>query len=376
MNSPPDPVAAVTHPDPYPFYADLVTRRPLYRDDALGFWVAASAEAVTAVLSSDLCRVRPPAEPVPTAILGSPAGEIFRHWVRMNDGPGHCPFKAALSTALGAFDPARIFELSRSLARDLDAGDLADFAFGLPVQVVASLLGLPRGELRETFLWTRSLVAGVAPGASSEAIERGKEAAGLLLDRFRSRLGEGFLADLAREAPYAAREVIVANGIGLLFQSHDATAGLIGNALVALAGNPEARERASADAGLLHQVLLETLRFDPPVQNTRRFVARDGVVAGQAMREGDAILVVLAAANRDPALNPDPDRFDPPRRDRRMFTLGAAVHSCPGGDLAVTIAQAGVERLLRSGLDLERFAGARTYRPSGNARIPFMEESR
>jgi len=51
-----DPIAAVTHPDPYPFYADLVAKRPLYRDDALGVWVAASAEAVTAVLTSDLCR--------------------------------------------------------------------------------------------------------------------------------------------------------------------------------------------------------------------------------------------------------------------------------------------------------------------------------
>jgi cytochrome P450 len=371
MNRPADPVAAVTHPDPYPFYADLVARRPLYRDDALGLWVASSVEAVTAVLTSELCRVRPPAEPVPAALLGSPAAEIFRHWVRMNDGPGHCPFKKALSAVLESLDPARISEMSRSLARELDTGDLADFSFGLPVQAVASLLGVPREELRETFLWTRRFVAAVAPGCGPEPLERGKEAAGLLLDRFRSRLGEGFLADLAREAPYAAREVIVANGIGLLFQAHDATAGLIGNALVALAGNPEVRERACADRGLLHQVLLETLRFDPPVQNTRRFLARDGVMAGQAMREGDAILVVLAAANRDPALNPEPGRFAPFRQDRRMFTLGHSVHACPGGDLALVIARAGIEELLRAGIDLERFAATRTYRPSGNARIPF-----
>lgn len=371
MNSPSDPVAAVTHPDPYPFYADLVARRPLYRDDALGLWVAASAETVSAVLTSDLCRVRPPAEPVPSALLGSPAGEIFRHWVRMNDGPGHCPFKKALSTVLGSLDPARIHELSRSLARDLDAGDLPGFAFGLPVQTVASLLGIPREELPETFLWTRSLVAGITPGAGPEAVEQAKIAAVLLLDRFRSRLGEGILADLVREAPDAAREVIVANGIGLLFQSHDATAGLIGNALVALAGNPEVREQASVDPGLLHQVLLETLRFDPSVQNTRRFVARDGVVAGRAMKEGDAILVVLAAASRDPALNPEPDRFDLFRQDRRMFTFGNGIHACPGEDLSLTIARAGIGELLRAGIDLERFAQTRTYRPSGNVRIPF-----
>ncbi len=106
------------------------------------------------------------------------------------------------------------------------------------------------------------------------------------------------------------------------------------------------------------------------MQNTRRFVARDGVVAGQAMREGDAVLVLLAAANRDPAVNPNPERFDPCRQERRIFTFGAGVHACPGYALAVAIARAGVERLLLTGLDLERFAAAVTYRPSVNARIP------
>ena len=88
QDPPQDPIAAVTHPDPYPYYADLAAHRPLYRDDALRLWVASSAAAVTAVLASDLCRVRPPAEPVPRALLGSPAGELFGHFVRMNDGPG------------------------------------------------------------------------------------------------------------------------------------------------------------------------------------------------------------------------------------------------------------------------------------------------
>ena len=110
------------------------------------------------------------------------------------------------------------------------------------------------------------------------------------------------------------REVIVANRIGLLIQSHDATAGLIGNTLVALERHPDTRERVAADPDLLPAVLLEVLRHDPPVQNTRRFVARDGVVAGQEMREGDAVLVLLAAANRDPAANPGPSASTPSAR--------------------------------------------------------------
>ena len=391
MNAPPDPIAAVTHPDPYPFYADLAVRRPLYRDEALRLWVASSAAAVTAVLTSDLCRVRPPAEPVPAALLGSPAAEIFRHLVRMNDGPGHCPFKDAVSAALESLDPARTAGESREWARRLadgigpdtgsdGSGRLTDFAFRLPVVVVARLLGVPEEALPETVLWTRSFVAAVAPGCSPEALERGKAAAGHLLDSFRSLLGssgEGLLADLAREARRVGRgdgTVIAANGIGFLFQVHDATAGLIGNTLVALAANRQARDRVTADAELLGEAVLETLRWDPPVQNTRRFLARDGVVAGEAMREGDGILVVLAAANRDPAANPDPGRFDLFRQDRRIFTFGAGIHACPGDRLAITIARAGAEALLRAGLDPERFAAARVYRPLANVRIPFAAE--
>jgi cytochrome P450 len=366
---PSDPITAVTHPDPYPFYAGLVARGPLYRDDALGVWVAASAEAVTAVLTSDLCRVRPPAEPVPRALVGSPAGEIFRHLVRMTDGPGHAPCKHAVAATLGSFGETETAAASSEWARRLNdelrpasaAEGLAGFHFRLPVCTVASLLGVPPDELRPVSSWTSDLVAALAPASAPEQIERGQAAAVSLLELFRA-LGPG------------EGEVAVANKIGLLFQSHDATAGLIGNALVALGRDRELRERLAADPDLLPAVLLEVLRHDPPVQNTRRFVARDGVVAGQAMREGDAVLVLLAAANRDPAANPAPERFDPFRQERRVFTFGAGIHACPGDALAVAIARAGVERLLLTGLDPERFAAAVTYRPSANARIPSGNE--
>jgi cytochrome P450 len=389
MDWPRDPIAAVTHLDPYPFYAELAAHRPLYRDDGLSLWVASSAAAVTAVLASDLCRVRPPAEPVPRALLGSPAGELFGHFIRMNDGPGHCPFRGALATALDALGPASVAEPSRRWARALVSGvsghgvsgnnDPADFSFRLSGMVLASLLGVPEQDLERTVLWNRSFVAAATPGASPAALEEGKEAAGHLLNLFRSLLAsssEGLLATLAAAARQVGRgddTVIAANGIGLLFQAYDATAGLIGNTLIALAAARGLRERAAVDPGLLSQVVQETLRFDPPVQNTRRFVARDGVVAGEAMKEGDGILVVLAAADRDPAANPDPDRFDPLRADRRIFTFGAGGHACPGERLAATIAQAGVDALLHAGLDPERFAAGRAYKPAANVRVPFGE---
>jgi hypothetical protein len=105
MTPPAHPVAAVTHADPYPYYAELVAHRPLYRDAALDLWVASSADVVTAVMTSERCRVRPAAEPVPRALLGS----------------------RSLETVLGE----RAAEQSRTWARAL-SGELATCATGSP----------------------------------------------------------------------------------------------------------------------------------------------------------------------------------------------------------------------------------------------------
>jgi len=381
----PDPVTAVTHPDPYPYYAGLVSERPLYRDDALGVWVASSADAVSAVLTSDIARVRPPAEPVPAALLGSPAAEIFRHLVRMNDGAGHCPFNRAVAATLESIAAGHAREAGRVWAPTLlgrPGSTLSGLVFDLPVYVVASLLGVPEARLAPTALWLGDFARGIARPGSPDQAERARSAAGHLLEEFRSLLGSealppgAALAVLAREARRVGRadtDVIVANGIGFMSQAYEATAGLIGNTLVALARRPSLREEVMAELPLLAAIVQEVLRFDPPVQNTRRFLARAGTVGGQAMNEGDAVLVLLAAANRDPRANPDPTRFDPLRAERRIFTFGTGPHACPGAALAATIATAGVEHVLEAGLDLSRCAGPMTYHASANVRIPRLD---
>jgi cytochrome P450 len=351
VSEPPrDVIAAVTHPDPYPYYRDLVARTPVYRDEALGLWVVAGASAARAVLTSELCRVRPPAEPVPRALVGSAAGEIFARLVRMNDGAVHAALKPRVSAMLAALDPGAVVEHARRHARALaDPARLGDFVARLPAYVVASLLGVPDDRLEATARSTGELARCFAPGATPEQLEAGKAAAAALRRLF------------------TGDEVAVANRVGFLFQSYDATAGLIGNTLVALGRDPDLRRGAGLGA-----VVAEVVRFDPPVQNTRRFLAADSVVAGVAMKAGDAILVVLAAANHDPLANPHPERFDPFRTERTAFTFGAGPHACPGEALATAIAQAGVDALLAGGARPERILEGLTYYPSSNTRVPAL----
>ena len=369
MNQPEDPISAATHADPYPYYAKLVTSRPIHRDDTLGLWVAASAEAVTAVLKSDLVRVRPAAERVPRALLGSAAGEIFGQLVRMIDGPAHTRMKPGVSAKLMSLDPTQVARQAggwaQRLADELEpaahAERLADFAFRLPVYAIASLLGVAVANLAQTASWMGDFVRCLTPASTPEQIEQGKVAAEHLAQQFRSLLG--------REQVDAS----VANTVGYLSQAYEATAGLIGNTLVVLGRERDASGQAATDATFLHAVVREVVRYDPPVQNTRRFVAGTGVVAGQAMKDGDVVLVVLAAANRDPAVNAQPERFDPLRRERQAFTFGLGAHACPGEVMATTIAAAGVQRLLAAGVRPEALVEHVRYRPSANTRVPLFE---
>lgn len=373
--APADPIAAVTHEDPYSYYADLVARRPLFRHDGLGLWVAASAAAVTAVLTNEGCRVRPFAEPVPAAIVGSPAGEIFGRLVRMNDGARHTPLKTHVTAALDALAPRRVAALSATWARTLadelqprgGGRALDDFVWRLAPSVVGSLLGAPPALIPDLVGVTGDFVRGIGPGASPEALERGAAAASRLLEIGRTLAsGDGLVAALAHDARGQEAEAAIANALGFLSQSYEATAGLIGNTLVALALRPELRRHR------MPAVVTEVVRHDAPVQNTRRFVAVDAVVAGEAMKAGDAIIVVLAAANRDPTANVDPARFDIERPAPRTFTFGLGPHACPGATLATTIAAAGVTALVGGGLALEDLAQPVRYRPSVNTRVPIF----
>ncbi|HET7462707.1 MAG TPA: cytochrome P450 [Longimicrobium sp.] len=380
MPEPANVSAAATHADPYPFYARLVREKPFAWDDAAGAWVASSAAAVEAVLTSPLCRVRPVAEPVPGALDGTAAGDVFARLARMSDGARHLPRRAGAMVAIATLDPSRAESLAAQWTRALwteHGGWRADAGFHLPVCVIATLLGAPESRLREVAAWTTAFVRCAAPGADAAAVARGADAAAKLMEVFGEDEIAGAppmraLASALTDAGEPDARTAAANAIGLLFQSHDATAGLLGNAIVALGEHPQVEREVRASPALLPELIREVLRYDPPVQNTRRWVGEDGVIDGQPVRAGDPILVLLAAANRDPAVGPAADRFQLRRSGCRGFSLGHGIHACPGGALAETIAAAALRTMLEMNADFSALAARRTYLPSANGRIPLF----
>ena len=347
--------------------------------------MASSAETITSVLTSDICRVRPAKEPVPVNLLGSPAADIYRYLIRMNDGEYHERLKSAVLSCLNQVDVQQLGELSRRWARSLlplglTQVHLQNYVFQLPVFVIASLLRLPERVISEIAVRISEFVRCFAQNSSAEQFDAGKIAAKELLEYFRSVMpapqavySDGLISILAKEARSRACEddnEIVANSIGFLSQAYEASAGLIGKSLLALSSQPMSHEQIITNPDQLRSVIHEVFRYDPPIQNTRHFVATNGVIADEQLREGETILVILAAANRDSAANPNPDEFDIRRANRRTFTFGVGPHACPGQMLAESIAASGIEQLLISGFDPISIAGPTVYRPSASARIP------
>lgn len=342
-------LAAPSAADPYPLYAALRAASPqgFHHDDALKLWIASSAQAVEAVLRHPALRVRPAAEPVPAALLGTASGTLFGGLMRQNDGPAHQRGKAWATAFL-----QRAWPLAEAVHHVAGEGatparvPLNALLFEAPVRVMWHLLqGDEPGDAPQQ---VRAVIAGWSPAADAPTRAAGSEAAAELLAR------------LDHDA----------NRVGLFTQTCEATAGLMGAVLIALQREPGLRVRWLADTALDDTLAFEVARHDAPVQNTRRFAAEACEVLGQTLQPGDALLVLLASANRDPAANPEPERFDLQRAAPRCFTWGLGGHACPGAALSRGIAMALLRAWHADGADaIEAATRHWHHRPSPNGRL-------
>jgi cytochrome P450 PksS len=157
-----------------------------------------------------------------------------------------------------------------------------------------------------------------------------------LLEQRQRRPGDDVMSLLLQgqaEGRLSAEEVC-AQCIGLLAAGQVTTMYQLGNAALALLKNPEQWRRLRDDSGLVRSALEEGLRYDPALQLIQRIAREDLRLRGQTIRKGDLVYLSLGAANRDPEVFAEPDRFDVGRSDNRHLTFGAGPHLCLGMTLA------------------------------------------
>jgi cytochrome P450 len=361
IQPPAGPVAAVTHPDPWPWYRQLRETRPLYFDTGLQLWVASSQAVISEALHHPGLTVRPADQPVPVALQGTMAGEVFARLVRMSDGAFHAAHKPAVVQAARRWGLADVAAASAAAAADLAPRRDVNALLGeLPVQTMARLLAVPDSQLDTTCSQVQAFVQGIAAGAPATAVALASQAAQALMAQGQA---EGLDA------------VQAANRIALMQQSLDATAGLLGHTALMLRQHPALAAATDRSPAALRAFVAEVERHQAPIQNTRRFAAQALQLAGQPIAKGQGVLLLLASGNRDPALNPQPDNFDPQRSKGRSLGFGAGAHACPGAAIAIETVAA-CSRWMGAGGRFDTYFGRQAgFRPLGNARIPVFEKN-
>jgi cytochrome P450 len=259
---------------------------------------------------------------------------------------------------LDAIEPAGRAELRASLT-----GPLA-------VAVVASALGLEDADAGAVLGWYHRIVAAVTditagrplPATGREAYEELSAAISPALDR---EPAASLLAAAVSQAGGLERERVISNAAVLLFGGIETTDGMIANAVLHLLSHPDQLTLVKADPRLTPNAIEESLRLEPAAAVVDRYATADVELAAAPIRRGELVRISIAGANRDPAVFPDPDRFDA-RRDNahRHVAFAHGPHVCIGMHLARLEAHTAVERLLRR-FPAMRLDPARPAEPRG-----------
>jgi cytochrome P450 len=340
--------------DPYPTYARIVAGEAPVFDSLTDSWLVGGYKQVEALLR-DTRMSKQFQRAVPTP---------FETSVLFRDPPDHSRARAVLNRAFssGVMDglEQRILAIADGLIDRMLEGRTADFltafAVPLPVAAIAELLGIPNDNREQIHLWSSQLI--VEEGVAQAESDRRQYAAICAMDDYFRRLltagdptvASGLIGALTRPTPSGDRvtnDELIGNCILLLVAGHETTVNLLGNGLLLLLQRPALLAQLRVDPARLPAFLEEVLRFESPVQTgTFRVTTEPVEIGGASIAAGQKVTALIGAANRDPAIFPDPNRFDPTRAANPHLAFGLGPHRCVGAMLARMEARIAFTRLL------------------------------
>lgn len=386
----PGPAALLFTPevraDPFPFYRNLLEHDPVH-DTGFGLWLLSSYDDCRAALRdprfSAEFRTMSDYEASMAAIgRDTPVQALMERLMLFRDAPDHTRLRSLVQRA---FSPrmvesfrARVAEVTEDLLdRAAERGELelmSDFAWPLPVIVIAEILGVPASERDRFRGWASDLALAFDLGMTPERSVRAEAAqvafTDFFLDLIRERAREPrgdlltALVEAEEQGDRLSPDELVSNLVLLLIAGHETTMNLIGNGTLALLRNPEQLARLRDDPSIAPDAVEELLRYESPVQLVIRFPREDVVVRDKLIPKGARVMLLLGAANHDPARFADPDVLDLGRGDRGHLSFGGGPHFCLGNALARMEGEVAIPALLRRFPDLALADPNPAYRPT------------
>ena len=347
--------------NPYPYYALLREEAPVYWNSKFDTWVVTSYEAVVWTLrhqeyfSSEvfLRDGNPPSPPISEEDFSKYKYNLdyMNNWFIRRDRPDHLRMRKIVHPV---FNPKYIDNRFRAMVQgivqdllkefDPESGSmdvLKDFANAMPVLVIASWLGMPADDREFIRTLSRQLLSvdQETPDRHTRvhnAITTLNDYVNPLVERRVSEPSDDLLSVLAigeREGELS-REEVLGNTLLLLIAGHQTTINLVGNGTMALMRNPEQWNMLKEDDTLLVRATEELLRYDSPVKRAPRIALEDIELAGQKIREGEKVMAIINAANRDPMAFENPEDLDITRYPNPHVAFGGGIHHCLGANLA------------------------------------------
>jgi len=235
---------------------------------------------------------------------------------------------------------------------------IADLAEPLPSTVTAEMLGVPVEDKDQLKAWSASFAEMLGnfqhnPEHAPRMLRTVQEMTAYFheaIRRQRDHPRDGLVHSLMTaeiDGDHLTDEEVVATCIVTMVGGLETTTNLIGNGLLTLLRNRAQMDRLQADLSLIPSAVEEMLRYESPSQHTGRIAPMHRELGGKLIRRGQALMAVMAAANRDPARFPDPDCFDITRQDNRHLAFGYAAHFCFGAALARVEGQEAFDAMMR-----------------------------
>ncbi len=375
--------------DPHPQLHQLRTLDPVHWSSTVGVWVLTRyADVMTALHDRRFSCMAGRWDQYQRFFLRgssttSALAEMYSKWMLQLDPPDHTRLRALVNKA---FTPRVVEAMRGRIERMVDQfldeviptgrmDVMTDLAFPLPILVICDLLGVPSSDYAKIKSWTQELLPSLSPAISAKGMAHVSDVVAEYREYFRSLANERRKKpqDDMMSALLAAREQgeklsedeLLATCILLAFAGHATTAQLTGKGVLALLQHPDQCERLRGDPSLIVNAVEEILRYETPLQLVYRTTKEQVTLDGKTIPSNQMVFVSLAAANRDPAEFPDPDRFDVGRDASKHIAFAHGIHYCVGAPLGRLETQIAINTMLR------RLPGLR-LEPAGIRREPSL----